>query len=111
MRGLDKCTKKYMIDGRAVTYKAQAKIELERFINKGFASYFLITRDLVRFGKERGWPFSPRGSAGGSLVCYLIGIHVLDPMLWQLSFDRFLSPSRGGYMLNCVMPKDAEVKI
>lgn len=43
-------------------------------------------------------------SAGGSLVCYLLGIHSLDPMLWGLSFDRFLSPSRGGYMLNTNMP-------
>jgi DNA-binding Lrp family transcriptional regulator len=43
-------------------------------------------------------------SAGGSLVCYLMGIHTLDPMLWGLSFDRFLSPSRGGYMLNVDMP-------
>lgn len=42
-------------------------------------------------------------SAGGSLVCYLLDIHVLDPMKWSLSFDRFLSPSRGGYMLNIKM--------
>lgn len=104
-RGLDKNTKKFMIDGREVTYVEQARIELKRFIDKGFASYFLITRDLVMFGKSHGWPFSPRGSAGGSLVCYLLGIHVLDPMLWGLSFDRFLSPSRGGYMLNIRMPK------
>jgi DNA polymerase III alpha subunit len=81
----------------------QAKIELKRFIDKGFASYFLITRDLVQYGKKRGWPFSPRGSAGGSLVCFLLDIHVLDPLLWGLSFDRFLSPSRGGYMLNLGM--------
>ena len=105
-RGLDKVTKKYIIDGREVTYMDQAKIELNRFIEKGFSSYFLITRDLVEFGRSRGWPFSPRGSAGGSLVCYLLGIHVLDPLLWGLSFDRFLSPSRGGYMLNVKMPKE-----
>lgn len=102
---LHKNPKKFIVDGKEVTYFEQAKIELNRFIEKGFSSYFLITRDLVKFGKERGWPFSPRGSAGGSLVCYLLGIHVLDPMLWELSFDRFLSPSRGGYMLNVKMPK------
>lgn len=103
---LDKVTTRFLIDGREVTYIEQAKIELQRFIDKGFASYFLITRDLVHYGKSRGWPFSPRGSAGGSLVCYLLGIHVIDPMLWSLSFDRFLSPSRGGYMLNVQMPKE-----
>jgi len=104
-RGLTKVDKRFIIDGNEVTYVDQAKIELNRFIDKGFASYFLITRDLVGYGKKRGWPFSPRGSAGGSLVCFLLGIHVLDPMLWELSFDRFLSPSRGGYMLNVKMPE------
>jgi len=103
--GLDKCTDRYVVDGKEVTYVDQAKIELKRFIDKGFASYFLITQDLIGFGKKRGWPFSPRGSAGGSLVCFLLGIHVLDPLKWELSFDRFLSPSRGGYMLNVKMPE------
>jgi DNA polymerase-3 subunit alpha len=104
-RGLDKNQQKFVIDGREVTYVEQAKIEFNRFIDKGFASYFLITQDLVNYGRQRGWPFSPRGSAGGSLVCFLLGIHVLDPMVWGLSFDRFLSPSRGGYMLNTKMPE------
>lgn len=103
--GYDKINKRFLIDGKEVTYVEQAKIELNRFIDKGFSSYFLITRDLVNYGRDRGWPFSPRGSAGGSLVCYLMGIHTLDPMLWGLSFDRFLSPSRGGYMLNVNMPE------
>lgn len=39
-------------------------------------------------------------SVGGSLVCYLLGITSIDPLKWGLSFDRFLSPSRGGYMLD-----------
>jgi DNA polymerase-3 subunit alpha len=105
-RDLDTCDKRFMIDGHEVTYAQQAKIELQRFIDKGFSSYFLITRDLVRYGKKQGWPFSPRGSAGGSLVCFLLGIHVLDPLLWGLSFDRFLASSRGGYMLNVQMVED-----
>lgn len=104
--GYDKNPKRFLIDGNEVTYVEQAKLELNRFIDKGFASYFHITRDLVQFGKSKGWPFSPRGSAGGSLVCFLLGIHVLDPMLWGLSFDRFLSPSRGGYILNVKMPSE-----
>lgn len=104
--GLDKCVDKFIIDGKEVTYVDQVKIELKRFIDKGFSSYFLITRDLVQHGRKQGWPFSPRGSAGGSLVCYLLGIHTLDPLLWGLSFDRFLSPSRGGYMLNLAMGEE-----
>ncbi len=105
-RGLEKCQTKFLIDGREVTYREQASIELNRFIDKGFASYFLITKDLIKYGKKQGWPFSPRGSAGGSLVCFLLGIHVLDPLLWGLSFDRFLASSRGGYMLSVKMPSE-----
>jgi len=99
-RGLHKCADKYVVDNREVTYFEQAKIELNRFIEKGFASYFLITRDLIQFSLSNGWPIGPRGSVGGSLVCYLLGITELDPLKWGLSFNRFLSPSRGGYMLN-----------
>lgn len=99
-------TRKFNIDGRLVTYVEQARIELKRIIDKGFSSYFLITRDLVKYGRSKGWPFGPRGSAGGSLVCYLIEITSgVDPMLWGLSFDRFLSASRGGYLLNVRMPE------
>ncbi len=42
-------------------------------------------------------------SAGGSLACYALGIHSMDPLKWGLSFDRFLSASRGGNMLNIRM--------
>lgn len=102
-KGYDKDTKKYLIDGREVTYVEQAKIELDRFISKGFASYFLITQDLIDYGKSKGFPFYPRGSAGGSLVNHLLGISTINPMLWELSADRFLADSRGGYMLNVTM--------
>jgi DNA polymerase III alpha subunit len=88
-----------------VTYFDQAKIELNRFIEKGFASYFLITKNIIEHGKEQGWPFTARGSAGGSLICYLLNITSVDPLAWGLSFDRFLAPSRGGYMLNVKMTK------
>lgn len=102
-RGLHKIEKKYVVDGREVNYVQQAKIELDRFIDKGFASYFLITQDLLQYGAKQGWPFGPRGSAGGSLVCFLLGIHDLDPMKWGLSFDRFMASSRGGYLLKVTM--------
>lgn len=103
-KGLHKDKTKYEVDGKMVTYKEQVKIELDRFIEKGFASYFIIMRDLIKHSHDLGWQTGPaRGSAGGSLVCYLLGITNMDPIKFQLSFDRFLSPSRGGYMLKVKM--------
>jgi len=95
---------KFVIDGREVTYKQQANIELERYIEKGFASYFLIIRDLISHSKSSGWEIGPgRGSAGGSLVCFLVGIHSIDPLAWGLSSVRFMGDSRGGRLLNIKM--------
>ncbi|MEM3000665.1 MAG: PHP domain-containing protein [Candidatus Nitrosocaldus sp.] len=106
-KGLHKNDKKYLVDGRLVTYTEQAKIELARIIEKRFSSYFLITRQLVNFARDNGYDVGPaRGSAGGSLVCFLLGIHDIDPLKWGLSFDRFLSPSRGGYMLKVDMQNE-----
>lgn len=105
-RGLHRDKKKYLVDGREVTYMEQLQLELQRFIEKKFSSYFLITRELIKCSVDKGYPIGPaRGSAGGSLVCYVIGIQSLDPIKWGLSFDRFLSPSRGGNMLNVMMPR------
>jgi DNA polymerase-3 subunit alpha len=93
--------------GHKKEYKDRVKFEMERIIEKDFCSYFLICRDLVRKSTVGlGMPVGPRGSAGGSLVCYLIGIHEIDPMEWDLSFDRFLSSSRGGKMLRVNMDND-----
>jgi hypothetical protein len=61
LRGWDKNTEKWSCDGREVTYLEQAEIELARFIDKGFSSYFLITRDWIQWGRSNGWPFGPRG--------------------------------------------------
>jgi DNA polymerase-3 subunit alpha len=99
LRSWDKSTERFPCDGRDVTYAEQAEIELNRFIDKGFSSYFLITRDWIQWGKKQGWIFGPRGSAAGSLVCYLLGIHNINSLKWKLSFDRFLASSRGGYLL------------
>jgi DNA polymerase-3 subunit alpha len=100
-KGLYDDRKTYHMDGEMVTHREQVKIELKRIISKGFASYFIITRDLVQYSRDKEWDVGPaRGSAGGSLVCYLLGIHELNPLKWGLSFTRFMSPSRGGYLLN-----------
>lgn len=103
-KGLWENQDKHKIDGEMVTYRELAEKELNRYIEKGFASYFLIIRDLVKHSRDQGWPIGPgRGSAGGSLVCYLLQIHDLDPIAWGLSSIRFMGDSRGGYMLKVVM--------
>lgn len=103
-KGLHKNNKKYEVDGQMVTYFEQMKIELDRFIEKGFSSYFLIMQDLIKHSHDLGWQTGPaRGSSGGSLVCYLLGIVSMDPISFGLSFNRFLSPSRGGHMLKVSM--------
>src|SRR6185369_4530805 len=61
----------------------------------GFAGYFLIVWDFIRFARSRGIPVGPgRGSAAGSLVSYLLGITGLDPLRYGLLFERFLNPDR-----------------
>ena len=68
LRGWDKDTRRWPCDGREVTYAEQAEIELNRFIDKGFSSYFLITQDWTQWGRAQGWPFGPRGSAAGAFL-------------------------------------------
>lgn len=104
-KGLYDKKDKFLIDGKRVTYLEQMAIELDRIIDKGYSSYFLITHELIKYGKNKGYTFNPRGSASGSLVCYLLGISPIDSVAWGLSFDRFLAPSRGGFLLNVKMPK------
>lgn len=69
--------------------------ELEVITKTGFAGYFLIVGDFVRYAKAQGIPVGPgRGSGAGSLVGYLLGITELDPLEHQLLFERFLNPER-----------------
>ena len=60
----------------------------------GFASYFLIVWDFVRFARERGIPASARGSACGALVSYVLHLSHVCPLKYDLLFERFLDPSR-----------------
>jgi DNA polymerase-3 subunit alpha len=69
--------------------------ELSVMGKMGFASYFLIVWDLRRFARENGVRVGPgRGSAAGSLVGYCLGITSIDPLRYDLIFERFLNPSR-----------------
>lgn len=68
--------------------------ELGIIIRMGFASYFLIVWDFVRFATEAGIPSSARGSACGALVSYLLGLSHICPIKYDLLFERFLDPNR-----------------
>ena len=65
--------------------------ELKMINEMGFAEYFLIVQDLVNWSKNNGVPVGPgRGSAAGSLVSYVLGITSIDPLKYDLLFERFL---------------------
>ncbi len=69
--------------------------ELRIIKDTGFASYFLIVQDFVRFAKDNNIPVGPgRGSAAGSIVSYLLGITDINPLDYGLLFERFLNPDR-----------------
>ena len=69
--------------------------ELDVIKKTGFASYFLIIWDLVKFAKESHIPVGPgRGSAAGSIVSYILHITDVDPLSYDLLFERFLNPAR-----------------
>ncbi len=68
--------------------------ELAVINRMGFASYFLIVWDFVRFAREQGIPNSARGSACGALVSYLLYLSHVDPLKYDLLFERFLDPNR-----------------
>lgn len=73
----------------------QLDYELDVIISKGFADYFLISQDLIEYAKSQGIMTGPsRGSVGGSLVAYCLGITAINPLEYNLSFERFLNPNR-----------------
>lgn len=76
------------------TYKNRLNEELETFLPIGLAPYFLILWDIVDWGKKQGWIITARGSAGGCLVSYLLGITESDPVEYNLLFSRFYSKWR-----------------
>lgn len=74
--------------------KTRIEYELQVIRDKGYAKYFLAVADLLKFAKENGILSNTRGSAAGSLVSYLTGITIVDPIAMGLPFERFLNPER-----------------
>lgn len=90
----DEGARKRYID---LTPEIQERLDFELFTIKtmGFAGYFLIVSDFIRAGRELGVFIGPgRGSAAGSVVAYCIGITNIDPIKYNLLFERFLNPDR-----------------
>ncbi|MBY4675657.1 DNA polymerase III subunit alpha [Marinobacterium arenosum] len=76
-------------------YIDRLNFELDIIIQMGFPGYFLIVMDFIKWGKENGVPVGPgRGSGAGSLVAYAQKITDLDPLEYDLLFERFLNPER-----------------
>ena len=78
----------------AAVYEARLKRELELIRSKNFESYFLMVADMVRYAKSQMLVGPSRGSAAGSLVCYLTRITEIDPIPSKLIFERFIDVTR-----------------
>ncbi|HVK10175.1 MAG TPA: DNA polymerase III subunit alpha, partial [Gemmataceae bacterium] len=74
--------------------RARMEHELGIICKMGFAGYFLIVWDFVRFAREQGIPCSARGSGCGAIACYILYLSHVDPLEYDLLFERFLDPNR-----------------
>lgn len=82
-------------EGETPEVRERLEFELASIRDMGFASYFLIVWDFVKYARDNDIPVGPgRGSAAGSLVSYCLGITQLDPLKYDLLFERFLNPDR-----------------
>ena len=98
MDGLEARFAEYRQAGKPVNetqYRERIQREISVIIEMKFPGYFLIVWDFIRFAKQQGIPVGPgRGSGAGSLVAYAMRITDLDPMPYDLLFERFLNPER-----------------
>ena len=82
-------------DTKRKVYDDRLTFELDIINQMGFPGYFLIVMDFIRWAKNNGVPVGPgRGSGAGSLVAYVLHITNIDPLLYDLLFERFLNPER-----------------
>ncbi|WP_045221680.1 DNA polymerase III subunit alpha [Desulfonatronum thioautotrophicum] len=93
--GLDERLAKIQPGAEREVYSQRLATELDVICSKGFAGYFLIVQDFINWAKSRDIPVGPgRGSAAGSLVAYALRITDLDPIPYNLLFERFLNAER-----------------
>ena len=76
-------------------YVDRLSYELDVINQMGYVDYFLITWDFIKYSNDNGIPTGPgRGSAAGSIVAYTLGITKINPIKYNLLFERFLNPER-----------------
>jgi DNA polymerase-3 subunit alpha len=99
--GLDRRLKKILppdtpdVEALRRRYRERLETEINVIIEMGFPGYFLIVADFITWAKQNGIPVGPgRGSGAGSLVAYALTITDLDPLRYDLLFERFLNPER-----------------
>ena len=93
--GLEERIRKIELADDLSVYEGRLNHELEIIEGMGFAGYFLIVADIIRWTRGQGIPVGPgRGSGAGSLVAYVLRITDLDPIRYGLLFERFLNPER-----------------
>lgn len=82
--------------GKKLSQEITDRIEYEMDVicSKGYAAYFLIMRDFIQWTEENDTPTNTRGSAAGCLVAFVLGITPVDPLTYQLPFERFLNKDR-----------------
>jgi DNA polymerase III subunit alpha len=84
-----------MLEKKRAEYESRLAFECQIINQMGFAGYFLIVADFINWAKNNGVPVGPgRGSGAGSLVAYSLNITDLDPLEYNLLFERFLNPDR-----------------
>ncbi|HMK52123.1 MAG TPA: DNA polymerase III subunit alpha, partial [Thermodesulfobacteriota bacterium] len=87
------------LEDRSGLYRTRLEEELKIIKSMGYPGYFLIVYDFIRYAKDHKIPVGPgRGSAAGSLVAYALNITDLDPIEYDLIFERFLNPGRKSSM-------------
>jgi len=90
-----RCDKLGLKEDERPRYRERLEFEIGTIVQMGFAGYFLIVADFINWAKQNGVPVGPgRGSGAGSLVAYSLGITDLDPLKYDLLFERFLNPER-----------------
>ena len=97
-KGLAKRFETFKRQGKTVDegkYKDRLEVEIGVIQGMKFPGYFLIVQDFINWGKQNGVPVGPgRGSGAGSIVAYALGITDIDPIPYDLLFERFLNPER-----------------
>jgi len=97
---LEKCPLDYEGGPETTKYLERLDYEMNIIYKMGFCNYFLIVEDYVTWAENNGIITGPgRGSAAGSLISYLLGITKIDPIKYNLLFERFLNRGRAKYPL------------